>query len=73
MEGENEKKRTSYSFLQIRFEEMTTEDRADYFHHGDEHKVSGKTNLLERFTSSFIFAQLSAKQGIKKCGREAEL
>jgi hypothetical protein len=35
--------------------------------------VSGKTNLLERFTSGFIFAQLSAKKGIEKYGREAEL
>jgi len=30
-------------------------------------------NLLESFTSGFVFAQLSAKQGIKKYGREAKI
>ena len=35
--------------------------------------MSGKTNLLERYTSGFVFAQLSAHQGFKKYGKEAEL
>jgi hypothetical protein len=72
--GKRDMKPTSYSFLQTRFEELTTDDRVDFFHHAwNEHQVSGKTNLLERFTSGFIFAQLSAKKGIEKYGREAEL
>lgn len=29
--------------------------------------------MLERFTTGFMFAQMSARQGIKKYGREAEL
>ena len=53
---------------------MTTEDKSDFFQHSCiEYQVSGKTNLLERYTSGFIFTQLSVKQGIKKYGREAEL
>ena len=38
-----------------------------------EYQVSGKTNLLEPYTSGFIFSQLSEKQGIKKYGRKSEL
>jgi len=67
-------KKTSCSFLQTSFEDLTQDDRAVFFHHAwNEYKVSGKTNLLESFTSGFVFAQLSAKQGIKKYGREAKI
>ena len=38
-----------------------------------EYNLSGKTNLLKRFSTGFIFAQLSAKKGIEKYDREAEL
>ena len=45
-----------------------------FFHHAwIEYQVSGKTNVLQRYTSGLIFAQLSAKHGIKKYGREAKL
>ena len=72
--GKRETKTTPYSFLQTKFENMNQDDRKDFFHHAwSEYKVSGKTNLLERFTTGFIFNQLSAKEGIKRYGREAEL
>jgi hypothetical protein len=72
--GKRKKQQTSFSFLQTRFEELTADDRAEFLHHAwNEYQLSGKTNLLERFTSGFVFAQMSAKQGIKKYGRQAEL
>ena len=40
---------------------------------GSSTKYLENSNLLERYTSGFIFYQLSAKQGIKEYGREAEL
>ena len=72
--GKRRKNPSGHSFLQTSFEDLTKDDRAVFFHHAwNEYKISGKTNLLESFTSGFIFAQLSAKQGIKKYGKEAEI
>ena len=65
---------TSFSLLQTQPEDMTTEDRYDFFHHAwIEYQVSGETNLLERYISGLIFVQLSVKQGIKKYGRGSEI
>ena len=64
----------AYSFLQTKFENLTEKDRHEYFHHAwKEYQVGGKTNLLEQYATGFIFNQMSAKQGIKKYGRMAEL
>ena len=64
----------SYSFLQKRFEKLTFADKQDYFHIGwKEYQLSGDTKILERYCSGFLFAQMSAKKGIQKYGREAEL
>ena len=64
----------SYSFLQKRFEKLTFVDKQDYFHIGwKEYQLSGDTKILERYCSGFLFAQMSAKKGIQKYGREAEL
>ena len=72
--GKRGQKSSGHSFLQTSFADLTKDDRAVFFHHAwNEYKISGKTNLLESFTSGFIFAQLSAKQGIKKYGKEAEI
>jgi hypothetical protein len=35
--------------------------------------VTGQTNMLERYSTGFIFTQILAKQGFKKYGREGEL
>ena len=60
--------------MQTSFADLTKDDLAVFFHHAwNEYKISGRTHLLESFTSGFIFAQLSAKQGIKKYGKEAEI
>ena len=65
---------TSFSFLQTKFEDLTEDDKGEFFHEAwSKYKLSGKTTMLERFSTGFVFAQLSAKQGIKKYGREAEL
>ena len=72
--GQREKKQPSYSFLQTTFTELTEDGRTEFFQQAwDEYHVSGKTNLLEKFTTGFLFATMSAKKGIKKYGREAEL
>ena len=64
----------SYSFLQTKFEHLEDTDKQEYFHTGwKEYQLSGDTKLLERYCSGFLFAQMSAKKGIKKYGREAEL
>ena len=62
--GKREQKQiTLFSFLQNQFEDMTTEDRSDFFHHAwIKYQVSGETNLLERYNSGLIFAQLSSKK-----------
>ena len=64
----------AYSFLQTDFKDLDMEDKREYFHMGwKEYQLSGDTKLLERYCSGFLFAQMSAKKGIKKYGREAEL
>jgi hypothetical protein len=64
----------AYSFLQTKFMDLTDEDKRTYFKQAwNDYKTSGKTNMLEKFTCGLAFAQLSAKQGIKKYGRAAEL
>ena len=65
--GKQERKQsTSFSFLQTQFKDMFTEYRSDF-------STMPGTNFLERYTSGFIFAQISVKQGFKKYWREAKL
>ncbi len=72
--GQRDKKKTSFSFLQTKFHDLTKEGRDEFFQQAwADYHASGKTNLLERYTTGHVFAQMSAKQGIKKYGREAEL
>ena len=72
--GQRDKKKTSFSFLQTKFHDLTEEGRDEFFQQAwADYHASGKTNLLERYTTGFVFAQMSAKRGIKKYGREAEL
>ena len=66
----------SYKFLQAKFEDLIPEERTSFLHSAlAEYQSSGKTNMIERYTTGFVFNQysLSAKQGIKKYGRLAEL
>ena len=57
----------NFSFLQTKF-------KLDFLSEAwKEYKLSGKTNLLERYMTGFLFAQLSAKKGIERYGREVEL
>ncbi len=39
----------------------------------DEYQLPQKTNAIERYVTGHIFKQLSAKQGIRRYGRKAEL
>ncbi|CAJ1959903.1 unnamed protein product [Cylindrotheca closterium] len=68
------RKRISFSFLNKRFEDLEKEEKVDFFTCAwEEHQLTGKTHLLERYTTGLAFAQMSAKQGIKKYDKEAEL
>ncbi|CAJ1933025.1 unnamed protein product [Cylindrotheca closterium] len=82
--GKRERKPAEkYSALQItgikktsgkRFEDLEKEEKVDFFTCAwEEHQLTGKTHLLERYTTGLAFAQMSAKQGIKKYDKEAEL
>ena len=72
--GKRERKQTSFSFLQTEFHDLPQEGKDMFFRQAwDEYHVSGNTDLLERFSTSFVFAQMTARQGIKKYGKEAEL
>ena len=72
--GKRTKTSRSFSFLQTTFKDLNKDEKNEFFHHAwKEYRTTGKTNMLERFTSGFIFAQLTAKKGIERYGREAEL
>ena len=72
--GKRDRTKSSFSFLQTKFEDLDEKDKGEFFHEAwKEYLVSGKTNMLEKYSTGFIFAQMSARQGIKKYGREAEL
>ena len=60
--------------MQSQFKDLPEEDRNDYLLQAwKKYKSGGKTTLLEQYTTGFIFNQLSAKKGIEKYGREAEM
>ena len=72
--GKRERKTTSYSFLQTKFQDLKDTERQEFFHAGwKEYQLLGSTNLLKQYTTGFMFTQMSAKKGIQKYGREAEL
>ncbi len=72
--GKREKIIKSHSFLQSKFVDLKDEDKKEFFEHAwKEYHISGKTDLLERYTTGLLFAQMTAKQGIKKYGKEAEI
>jgi hypothetical protein len=67
-------KKVSFSFLNMRFDHLEKEEKMEFFECAwDEHNLTGNTHLLERYTTGLAFAQMSAKQGIKKYDKEAEL
>jgi hypothetical protein len=67
-------KKQQWSFLQTKFKNLTEDKRKQYLRQAlDDYKISGSTNLMERYITGHVFAQMSAVQGIKKYGREAEL
>ncbi|CAJ1952618.1 unnamed protein product [Cylindrotheca closterium] len=68
------RKNISFLFLNKRFKDLEKEEKVDFFTCAwEEHQLTGKTHLLERYTTGLAFAQMSAKQGIKKYDKEAEL
>ena len=53
---------TQFYFLQKKFDELTQNDRLDFLREGmKEYKVTGRTHLIERYTTGFMFQQLSVK------------
>ena len=73
--GKRKKKpNQAYSFLQTEFKNLDDIERETFFSHAwNEYKISGRTNMLERYTTGLVFAQMSAHKGIKKYKQEAEL
>ena len=68
------KTKGSFSFLQKNYEGLTKQQQKEYFKRAwGNYLATGRTNDIEQFTTGFVFAQMTAKQGIKKYGREAEL
>ena len=72
--GKRERRTRSFSFFQTKFENLKEEEKDEFFHHAwNEYRATWKTNMLERYACGSVFAQLSAKKGIERYGREAEL
>ncbi|CAJ1957386.1 unnamed protein product [Cylindrotheca closterium] len=68
------RKKFRFLFLNKRFKDLEKEEKVDFFTCAwEEHQLTGKIHLLERYTTGLAFAQMSAKQGIKKYHKEAEL
>ena len=64
----------SYSNLQTKFKSLSAEKNESYFEHAwNEYKVTGTTNMLEKYTTGLVFVQMSARRGISKYKEEAEL
>ena len=72
--GKRDKKpNQAYSFLQSEFKCLSSEEKKSYFKHAwEEYKVTGATNMLEKYTTGLIFTQMSARKGINKYKEEAE-
>lgn len=68
----NEKKR-SYSFLQKKFKNLNEQEQNDFVKTAWEHLKAGESKLMERFTTGMVFAAMTAKKGIEKYGKEAEM
>ena len=53
---------------------MSKDERRDFFEYAwDEMKLTGRTILMERFTTGMLFVQMSVNKGLKTYGKEAEL
>ena len=72
--GKRERRQaTSFTFLQTTFQDMNEEQRKQCLEHAwKEYKTTGKTNALERYATGHVFAQMSAKKGIKKYRQKAK-
>ena len=69
-EEENDNEKRAHCSLSSKPNLKTRQWRIDriFYNAWIKYQVYGKTNLLDRYTSGFILAQLSVKQGIKKYG-----
>lgn len=64
----------AYGFLQKKFSKLRRREKRQFLELAwAEVETTGETHLMERFTTGLFFAQMSAKRGIEKYGREAEL
>ena len=72
--GKRVKKKKSFTFLQTKYSSLDKSQKEDFLRFAlDEYQLSQKTNAIERYVTGHIFTQLSAKQGIRRYGRMAEL
>jgi len=60
--------------LQKKFENMKDRERRNFANFAwQEYQDKGDKRMLERCVTGFIFAQLSAKEGRKRYGRDADI
>lgn len=73
--GKRKKKQVQhFSFSQNYFKNLDEDERNNFLTCAlNDYCISGKTTMLERHTTGFMLNQLSAKKGIEKYGRQAEL
>ena len=72
--GKRKKLKRKFSFLQKRFENMKDRERRNFANFAwQEYKDTGDKRMLERCITGFVFAQLSAKEGRKRYGKDADV
>ena len=53
---------------------LTHEQKRSYFTRAwNNYQVTGRTNMLQNFTTGIMFVQMTAKKGIEKYGELAEM
>ena len=72
--GKRKKLKRKFSFLQKRFKNMKDRERKNFVNFAwQEYKDTGDKRMLERCVTGFVFTQLSAKEGRKRYGKDADV
>jgi len=72
--GEKKETQKKISFFQKRFENTKDRERRNFAYFAwQEYKDTGDKRMLERCVTDFVFAQLSAKEGRKRYGKDADV
>ena len=72
--GKRKKIKRKFSFLQKRFQNMKERERRNFANFAwQEYQDTGDKRMLERCVTGLVFAQLSAKEGRKRYGKDADI